>query len=228
MESSLGPILPFIHNSSPEYTGFRLSSEIIGPGRIPDSEGVVFVDKRRTGMDLEQILVPQCAVLRMSSEAVIFHSVVCQQYLPPSFKVTHAERILDYFLHGFIIPPSVDPYAPINTFLMPPTTRAEAIKSVSYQFTRWPQRPLCNVEADVLYCLAFRKPGGIYEVVDVVPCCRSRLIHPSTRVFSPSAWRGGGSVEDSLGEVVGGSQRLRLRLESEDIILVDVPADLVV
>ncbi|KAJ7773134.1 hypothetical protein B0H16DRAFT_1450980 [Mycena metata] len=177
-----------VHRSHSEYFAHRLGSDIIGLGRVPDRLGVFYFHRSLHPLQLENVEHFLSVVVFTPNSVIEFQRRVYLQFLPRSIAPFRALRRFEYLAEGFIIPDGVDPGKPINSFVVAPASKSEALTTVSSreldQTPYVPRHGEIVIHADVstVFCAVFLRQGE------------------KTRIFAPCAWKDG-DVDVALPQV---------------------------
>ncbi|KAJ6579173.1 hypothetical protein DFH09DRAFT_1310526 [Mycena vulgaris] len=229
------------------YETFGLSPPVVGPGYHRHEHTHIFGDSQNPRANPISTLSTGAVSVRLLNAGLEFERVTCHQYLP----LDECEA------QGFTIPRTVDPRRSIDSYLVPPLTRESAISAVTFTSTQYsisasfslppdagdvrsatPDPTICHsirrfcpveafIDADAsdFFCAVFWKEAGVYEVARVFS--GANVISQQSLIFAPSAWRQSATVIASSGAASDSLTRLVCRLESDDIVLLDVDTSLV-
>ncbi|KAJ6507209.1 hypothetical protein C8R47DRAFT_1066094 [Mycena vitilis] len=84
-----------------------------------------------------------------------------------------------------------------------------------------------NIHRDCLFCAAFLKNVGEYEIAQLLSVDGRGAITMSTLIFAPSAWKHAARVLSYCGRVAENKDRLLCRLQSGEIFALDVRSEYV-
>ncbi|KAJ7725037.1 hypothetical protein B0H16DRAFT_1472018 [Mycena metata] len=214
------PPLPF---NSMEWIAYRLTpdqanllsrSTLLVPETttLDSSSTYIFVNPDRHGLDLDYIAYSR--IIRVGDPSTYagleFRRTTCFQFLP------QYPRSLEDF--RFSSPLNI--LAPVNTFIIPPIERSEALSSVSFSpepphnglpfaWTRRGSYRTALYTASVtleegvidmrahrtdIFCSVYYAEAGVYQVVHIYSCSGRPAVTENTLIFAPSAWAHGARV----------------------------------
>ncbi|KAJ7040619.1 hypothetical protein C8F04DRAFT_1177957 [Mycena alexandri] len=213
-----------VDRSHSEYFAHRLGSDIIGPGRVPDHQGIFYFHRSLHPLQLENVVHILSVVVVAPNAVTAFQRKVCHQFLPQSIAPFHALRCFEYLAGGFVIPDGVDPGKPINTFIIAPASKDEALMTASSrvldQTPYIPRRGEIYVYVGIstVFCAVFLREGGTYKITRVFYPSGPVLITDKTRIFAPCAWKDGASIVSQDTDVSRGENELYCRLDCGTLI----------
>ncbi|KAJ6501452.1 hypothetical protein C8R47DRAFT_1067795 [Mycena vitilis] len=221
---------------SSDYIPFRLPVELTGP--TPNPSGYVLVHAARPALDLDCCVYSR--VVRVGAKGSggchTFTRSICHQFLPQP----------PGSAHDFLVPLFFDTRRPVNTFIMPPMDFYAAFSAVTcdpavvpwtvvdirhgHLSDRFLAKHIPQEEAfidlddhkDDIFCTVFLTESHTYEAVWLFSSDGCRMIHDTTAIYAPNAWRHGAEVLANRGPIPGNKSRLLCRLKSGDLVQFDV------
>ncbi|KAJ6562850.1 hypothetical protein DFH09DRAFT_1364348 [Mycena vulgaris] len=233
------------------YESFRLSPLVVGPGYHRHEYGHILGHSQHQRANLISTLSTSAVSVRSVNARLDFERITCHQYLPDlpldeyeAQGFTIPNNIDPRRSVGsYLVPPSTRESA-ISAVTSTSTSTQHSI-SASFSVSPddgdgrsptpdspiCPIRRFCRVEvfidanASDFFCAVFLTEAGVYEVARVFSI--ANVISQQSLIFAPSAWKHSATVIASAGAASDSLTRLVCRLESDDIVLLDVDTSLV-